>query len=68
MSVAGRSIILATAIALVGCGGEADQPAARNGTVTDIETLPADESAATTTRELRNGVNDPDVGNLGNQH
>ena len=35
---------------------------------TEIEALPADESVETTPEELENGVNDPDVGNLGNQH
>ena len=35
---------------------------------TEIEALPPDESVETTTDELENGVNDPDVANLGNQH
>ena len=35
---------------------------------TEIEAVPADESAVTTADELENGVNDPDVANLGNQH
>ena len=34
----------------------------------EIEALPADESAVTTSEELENGVNDPDVANLSNQH
>ena len=67
MSAAGELSALAAAIALAACG-KAEQPAANNSTVADIETLPADESAATTSEELQNGVDDPDVGNLENQH
>jgi len=55
---------------LAACGQQ--QPEPGNEMVanapTEIEALPADESAVTTSEELANGVNDPDVANLGNQH
>ena len=57
--------LLAGALALVGCGEQT--PETRNGPA-EVEALPADESAATTSEELANGVNDPDVNDLGNQH
>ena len=46
---------------------EADNDVVANAPM-EIEALPADESAVTTSEELENGVNDPDVANLGNQH
>lgn len=63
--------------ALAGCGGDNGQSnetavgnevKATNETLAnaDIEALPADESAATTSEELANGVNEPDGGNLTN--
>jgi hypothetical protein len=33
---------------------------------TQIETLPPDESSSTSSRELQNGQDNPDVNNLGN--
>ena len=57
-------------VLLAACSQQA--PEAGNEVVanapTEIEALPADESAVTTSEELENGVNDPDVANLGNQH
>ena len=67
MSAALKPFALAMAIALAACS-EAEQAPVNNSTAADIEVLPADESAATTSEELQNGVNEPDVGNLGNQH
>lgn len=58
------------AMALTACEA-AEQPA--NSSVNaslpvEVETLPPDESVGTTSEELARGVNDPDGGNLGNQH
>ena len=55
---------------LSACGGGATEPTAENNVAApaDIETLPADESSETSSAELANGVNDPDVNDLGNQH
>ena len=55
---------------LAACGEPAPEPGneAVANAPTEIEALPADESAVTTSEELANGVNDPDVDNLGTQH
>ena len=58
------------ALALAACGSEDQTPsnqAIANAPV-EIERLPPDESVATDSEELINGVNEPDVGELGNQH
>ena len=70
------NLLLIATLAGCGSGGRGDEPAignevkATNETLAnaDIEALPPDESVATTSAELANGVNEPDVGNLGNQH
>ena len=57
-------------VLLAACSQQA--PEAGNNVVanapTEIESLPADESAGTTSEELENGVNEPDAANLSNQH
>ena len=69
------SLLLTLLVA--GCDGDGrDKPVAGNEVTAsneilanaDIEALPADESATTSANELANGVDDPDVRNLGNQH
>jgi hypothetical protein len=61
---------LALILLLGACGQQA--PEAGNEIVAnapvEIEALPPDESAVTTSEELANGVNEPDASNLGNQH
>ena len=55
---------------LTACGQQA--PEAGNQAVanapTEIEAVPTDESAVTTSEELENGVSEPDAANLGNQY
>ena len=61
---------LALIVLLGACGQqspEATNEAAANAP-TEIEALPPDESVETTSGELENGVNDPDAGNLSNEH
>ena len=54
---------------LAGCSEAGEESQAANETnVADVDVLPADESVATSSGELVNGVNDPDVNELGNQH
>ncbi len=53
---------LALLLLVAGCGKDSRQQAqANNAAATDIESLPADESAATPTDELENGANEPPV-------
>ncbi len=60
---------ISLAVLLAACGGgPEEQPANSAAAPADIEALPADESSATSSAELANGVNEPDIGNLGNQH
>ena len=55
---------------LSACNPQPAEPA--NETVAnapmEIEAVPVDESAITPSEELENGVSDPAVANLGNQH
>lgn len=55
------------ALLLSACGA-AEEPANEEAGRADVEALPADESAETSTQELAAGVNDPDANELGNQH
>ena len=62
MSDAIRAVVLTLALALASCHGrsaEATNEAAVSNTQMDIETLPPDESDATPTNELENGVDEP---------
>ena len=60
---------ISLALLLAACGGSPDdQPANDAAAPVEIEALPADESVATTSSELANGVNEPDAADLGNQH
>ena len=60
---------ISLAFLLAACGGARDaQPGNNAAAPVDIEALPADESVATTSEELAEGVNEPDVNDLGNQH
>lgn len=68
MSAANSHWAALLALALASCGDAAVEPAANQPAVADVEALPPDESVATTSAELANGVNDPDVNDLGNQH
>lgn len=45
-----------------------EQPANNVAMPIEVEALPADESAATTSDELANGVNEPDAGEFGNAY
>ena len=58
-------------LALAACDGPAVEPSneelAANAPV-EVQALPADESAATSSGELANGVNEPDAPDLGNRH
>ena len=57
------------ALTIAACGAtDTDEQSAANATSADIDVLPADESVATSSGELANGVNAPDVNELGNQH
>ena len=60
--------LMLSGVALTACAGEADRQSANNAAVADIEVLPADESAATTSGELANGASEPDAEELRNQH
>ena len=55
---------------LAACSQQAPEPDNESvaNAPTEIEALPADETVGTTTDELENGVNEPDLTNLGNQH
>ena len=62
--------LIGAAFALAACEAE-EQPAANEPVANapvEYEQLPPDESVATGSEELINGVNEPDVGDLGNQH
>jgi hypothetical protein len=63
MSAANKtSAILALGLALAACGGgEAEQHDAANNSaaISDIDTLPADESVTTPSDELANGAAEP---------
>lgn len=64
MSAAARLAAAALALALAACGQQgAETRAAGNGAEAvanaDVETLPADESAATPSGELANGAAEP---------
>jgi hypothetical protein len=60
---AARSLLLACgALLAAACHRDtAAPPAANNAAVTDIDTLPPDESDATPTNQLVNGDDQPDV-------
>ena len=58
MSAAARSIAL-LALALSACSEAPKDAATNNAAVTDVESLPPDESAATPTDELANGAAEP---------
>jgi len=58
MSAAARSIAL-LALALSACSEAPKDAATNNAAVTDVESLPPDESAATPTDELANGAAGP---------
>jgi hypothetical protein len=50
--------LLGVALAIAACGEPPQEPA-NNAAITDIEALPADESATTTTGDLANGAIEP---------
>jgi starvation-inducible outer membrane lipoprotein len=58
MSAAARSIVL-LALALSACSEAPKDAETNNAAVTEIEALPADESATTPTDELANGAAEP---------
>jgi starvation-inducible outer membrane lipoprotein len=58
MSAAARSIVL-LALALSACSEAPKDAETNNAAVTEVEALPADESAATPTDELANGAAEP---------
>ena len=74
-----KALITLTALAATACHKQA-QPQAGNDAMSlddnvgtsqpadnaQIETLPPDESSTTSSRELQNGQDNPDVNNLGN--
>jgi hypothetical protein len=74
-----KALIILTALAATACHKQA-QPQAGNDAMSlddnvgtsqpadnaQIETLPPDESSTTSSRELQNGQDNPDVNNLGN--
>ena len=68
MSAAARPLLIA--LMLAGCGGpdQSDNAMVSANSPAGVEALPPDESVATTSEELANGANEPDVGDLGNQH
>lgn len=66
MSAATRILTPLVALAFVGCGGAADE---QNFTITneipedaEVEVLPADESATTSSGDLANGAAEPEAG------
>ena len=60
---------ISLALLLAACGSGAESPEANNAAApADVDVLPADESAATPSADLANGVSDPAVNELGNQH
>lgn len=69
MSAATKALPLVVALALAGCGGAPDE---QNFTITnevpedaEVEALPADESAATSSGELANGAAEPQADEAG---
>ena len=58
MRAAARSCVL-LALAMGACGEPPREAEADNAAATDVEALPADESAATPTDELANGAAEP---------
>ena len=65
MCAVNRALAVVAVLALAGCGEAPDEG---NVVITnevppdaEIETLPPDESVATESEELANGVNEPDV-------
>ncbi len=58
-------LMLIPAAALAACGSNGDQQDNRanavevNSSVVEVDTLPADESSATTSEELANGATEP---------
>ena len=74
-----KALIVLTALAAAACHKQG-QPQAGNDSMSlddnvstsqpadnaQIETLPPDESSTTSSRELQNGQDNPDVNNLGN--
>jgi hypothetical protein len=77
MNAGVRAFLIVSLAALAGCGNKDEQPIEQNALVggnipadADIEALPADESSATSSEELINGVDEPTVnetGELGNE-
>jgi hypothetical protein len=65
MSAAARSIVL-LALALSACSEAPKDAETNNAAATDIEALPPDESVATPTDELANGVAEPNGNEAGN--
>ena len=57
---------ISLAALIAACSAPDEQPANNAAATVEIEALPADESAATSSEELANGVNEPDVTDLGN--
>ena len=83
MRNAARILILGVAAAaLAACGKQQQAPAEQNADMSpdanlasgqlpanaEIETLPPDESSATSSGELNSGDDNPDVNDLGNAH
>jgi starvation-inducible outer membrane lipoprotein len=58
MSAAARSIVL-LALALSACSEAPKDAETNNAAVTEVESLPADESVTTPTDELANGAAEP---------
>ncbi len=68
MPVAIRCALLIAALACAGCHSRSSQvanEAMASDTQMDIETLPPDESDATPTNELQNGVDEPADNSVG---
>ena len=65
MRAAARSLAL-LALAAAACGETARDDPANNAAVADVEALPPDESVATTSEELANGVDEPSANELAN--
>jgi hypothetical protein len=62
MHAANRAFLTLLALAAAGCGrhdARATNEASATNTGMDVETLPPDESDATPTNELENGVDEP---------
>jgi hypothetical protein len=61
MSAAAKTLLALLTLAAAGCGDPSQQSAQANNTaaISDVEQLPPDESVATTSGELANGVDEP---------